>query len=199
MMSENGKHTVCLFLGGLFLVAALVGCKKEAEPAPTEPEEQEQTSAPEQVPAPVSEPAVETQPRVETRPVDTAGSSRLAEAITLFQQGQQDEAVEAFVDIQWKGRVGFAESSPLALTEAEFAQLPASERNERLAEIMGELIVLRSLTKAVLAKGQSGPDGAKYTNAAATFGKLLAEDKEALAILKMLGESLQEKAAEQSS
>jgi hypothetical protein len=193
MMSENGKHTVCLFLGGLFLVAALVGCKKEAEPAPTEPEEQEQTSAP------VTQPAVETQARVETRPVDTAGSSRLAEAITLFQQGQQDEAVEAFVDIQWKGRVGFAESSPLALTEAEFAQLPASERNERLAEIMGELIVLRSLTKAVLAKGQSGPDGAKYTNAAATFGKLLAEDKEALAILKMLGESLQEKAAEQSS
>ena len=193
MMSENGKHTVCLFLGGLFLVAALVGCKKEAEPAPTEPEEQEQTSAP------VTQPAVETQPRVETRPVDTAGSSRLAEAITLFQQGQQDEAVEAFVNIQWKGRVGFAESSPLALTEAEFAQLPASERNERLAEIMGELIVLRSLTKAVLAKGQSGPDGAKYTNAAATFGKLLAEDKEALAILKMLGESLQEKAAEQSS
>lgn len=192
MMSENGKHTVCLFLSGLLLVAALVGCKKEAEPAPTEPEEQEQTSAP------VTQPAVETQPRVETRPVDTAGSSRLAEAITLFQQGQQDEAVEAFVNIQWKGRVGFAESSPLALTEAEFAQLPASERNERLAEIMGELIVLRSLTKAVLAKGQSGPDGAKYTNAAATFGKLLAEDKEALAILKMLGESLQEKAAEQS-
>ena len=192
-MSENGKHTVCLFLGGLFLVAALVGCKKEAEPAPTEPEEQEQTSAP------VTQPAVETQPRVETRPVDTAGSSRLAEAITLFQQGQQDEAVEAFVNIEWKGRVGFAESSPLALTEAEFAQLPASERNERLAEIMGELIVLRSLTKAVLAKGQSAPDGDKYTNAAATFGKLLAEDKEALAILKMLGESLQEKAAEQSS
>jgi len=193
MMSENGRHTVCLFLSGLLLVAALVGCKKEAEPAPTEPEEQEQTSAP------VTQPAVETQPRVETRPVDTAGSSRLAEAITLFQQGQQDEAVEAFVDIQWKGRVCFPESSPLALTEAEFAQLPASERNERLAEIMGELIVLRSLTKAVLAKGQSGPDGAKYTNAAATFGKLLAEDKEALAILKMLGESLQEKAAEQSS
>jgi hypothetical protein len=193
MMSENGRHTVCLFLSGLFLVAAFVGCKKEAEPAPTEPEEQEQTSAP------VTQPAVETQPRVESLPVDTAGSSRLAEAITLFQQGQQNEAVEAFVNIQWKGRVGFPESSPLALTEAEFAQLPASERNERLAEIMGELIVLRSLTKAVLAKGQSGPDGAKYTNAAATFGKLLAEDKEALAILKMLGESLQEKAAEQSS
>jgi hypothetical protein len=191
-MSKNGKYPVWILVCGLVLAAMLAGCKKKAEPTPTAPEEQEQTSAP------VSQPAVETRPRVETRPVDTAGSSRLAEAMTLFQQGQQDEAVEAFVNIEWKGKVGFAESSPLAFTEEQFKQLPASERDERLAELMGEIIVLRSLTKAVLAKGQSAADGKRYANAALTFGKLLAEDKEALVILQMLGEALQKKAAEQS-
>ncbi|MBN1817972.1 MAG: hypothetical protein JW828_11480 [Sedimentisphaerales bacterium] len=180
---QIAKRTITLT--AVISMAILSGCKKDVEPASPD----------------ASSPAVENSAAgAKTGAPSTEAAPAMTEALALWQKGKEDDAVALFVKTEWSKAALFAKDALLGMTEKEFIAIGLPERTQTHEKIMKELDVVRALCKSVIARAetfavQEKPDTARqYFTAMSAFGKRIAEDPDALAILQVLGKSLQKKA-----
>jgi len=121
-----------------------------------------------------------------------------------WQQGDKSRAVSNFADLDWSARPLFSSSSPLSLSEAQFARLSASDRGAKSTEITSQTRVLKELTVAVAEAGinvaaqKDIAQARKHFIALKQCGEAL-DSPASLAVVKLIGQSVKKKAAAELS
>jgi len=121
----------------------------------------------------------------------------LAETIALWQKGQRDEAVEAFVKLDFSAGVLFDAPSPLALTERDFQLLKAQDREAALTTAMSQTADISVLCTEVIHKGQTSGNRA-YIDAVSKLADRILSDKDSLSLLLNTAMGLKENVEEVS-
>ena len=116
-----------------------------------------------------------------------------------WQQGDKPGAVSAFADLDWSARPLFSTSSPLSLSEEQFAKLSASDRGTKSTGITSQTGVLKELTAAVAEAGITAAaqkdiaQARKHFTALKQCGEAL-NGPTSLAVVKMIGKSVKKRA-----
>jgi hypothetical protein len=85
--------------------------------------------------------------------------------LSAWRQGDQNSAIQRFVDTDWSRRPLFGSSSPLAMTEKQFEALSKAEQEAKAREFGQILSDIRALALAV---AKAGNDAASKKDAALT-------------------------------
>ncbi|MBN1123683.1 MAG: hypothetical protein JXA82_01650, partial [Sedimentisphaerales bacterium] len=136
------KRTITL--ATVIFMVLLSGCKKNTEPS------QPDTSS-----SPSAENAAagaKTTPSVDKEKTD---APIMTEALALWQQGKEDEAVALFVKTDWSTVKLFAKDALLGMTEKEFITIALPERTQIHQSIMNEITAVRDLCKSVIARAET--------------------------------------------
>jgi hypothetical protein len=138
---------------------------------------------------------------LEMRRTDDAAAGRGAgeEALAVWQQGDPSTAVNRFLETDWSARPLFPSGSVLNLSEAQFKNLPASERDAKSNDMMTQLSALKQLAVAVEQTGLDAlakkdmPQARKCFTSLKKCGEAL-DTPDSLAIVKLVGQALKKKA-----
>lgn len=129
-------------MAGLLACALLLaGCGKENKvshgpvPAP-EPPSVNATSSP-----------VAESPETEAHPV--ASTPVIQPILTVWQEGQREAAIAAFLDADWNARPIFPTGMALGLTDAQMKGLPDADRQLKTNEMFAQLGMVQQLVTAV--------------------------------------------------
>lgn len=82
------------------------------------------------------------------------GTPATAPILTAWQQGDQAAAVRAFVETDWSARPLFEPGSTLALTEQQYAALPAAQRALDEPKMLATMRALKEVAPAVAQAGR---------------------------------------------
>lgn len=168
-------------------VFMISGCGGKDEP-PAEPSSDSannEVSRPDQTPEPASP---GSRFKVPDNPIafDPNGPPVLPEPLELWKQGKQDEAIAAFVAIDWTSGPPFKQNSVLSLTEKEFNMLAPEDRDTAMNIIMAETTQIKNLCEAVVQKGASSPESDKYIQAVQNCAKVMLQNEDALSFIKLM-------------
>ncbi len=112
----------------------------------------------------------------------------LSIALTSWQSGDKDAAVESLLAVNWNSPDLAAGESALSLSEEELVNLPSSDNRQVQEDVVKVLVPLRDLGKHAISLGNaaqaSGDDqlAQKYYETAMHLGKALSDEKRMLAI-----------------
>jgi hypothetical protein len=123
-----------------------------------------------------------------------------AEAILkAWEQGDSPAAIRQFIEADWSAKPFFAPGSAMNLSEDQFKQLPAVEREAKSADVQAQLAELKKLAGAVVQAGRDAAakkdlDGArKHFAAVQQCGQALASP-DSMLIVQLVGKALQKMA-----
>ncbi len=192
MEPRSRMRRINLLLALALLPFIHIGCGKRTEPNGDESQApQAQTTTP-----PVVVQDNHAKP-IAILPPSEPPAGALAESLALWQQGRRDEAVEAFVKLDFSAGVLFDAPSPLALTERDFQLLKADDREAALTTAMSQTADISVLCTEVIHKGQTSGNRA-YIDAVSKLADRILSDKDSLALLLNTAMGLKENVEEVS-
>jgi hypothetical protein len=119
--------------------------------------------------------------------------------LSAWQKGEQSAAVRAFIGTEWSTRPLFEPGSVLALTEQQYAALPAAKRASEEAEMLATTRALKEVATAVaqagrdtLAKGDTAQARKHFDSLKECGTALAASDR--LGLLQIHGKALLKRA-----
>ncbi len=150
-------------------------------------------------PGPTSPPAEAREPgpfAAATQP----GATTLDQTLKLWNAGKKDEALKAFLAIDFSRKPLFPPGAVLGYTEKQFIELPKAVRDKIHPEIVAGMKPLKALSshvrdtaRAAAAAGQTGQARTQVAQLK-RFGEAL-DQPDALALLKLVGKAIQKMAA----
>jgi hypothetical protein len=201
------------------VVLPLTGCGKKENQAPAKDKTAAPTSkttkTPAKAPAHVSAPAAKSEAAIPaaksestaSAPVVTQAPAKptyLGEIIAAWNMGKRGEAVNQFLQLDWKDPSVFQGVPGLAMSEQMFASLPAAQRDQMNQVVQQLCQTFRDLAKAVVSSSESfiasnNTEGAKARlEAVQQFGQALAAP-DRLQIFQLVGQAVTKLAQEKLS
>jgi hypothetical protein len=118
------------------------------------------------------------------------------EVLSLWEGGDKEGAAAGFLKIDWQSPKLFSETSILSMPEGKFTTLSASERSDVQGKAMALAGTIRQLVTDVLESARASTSAKDYDAAESQFNAVLdcgsaLADSEGLAIMKMVGSSIQ--------
>lgn len=130
----------------------------------------------------------------------TSAATPAAEpALAAWRQGDKSTAVNRFVETDWTTRPLFAPGSLLALSEDQFKQLSAGERQSKSAEIVSAAGELKQLAAAVADRARQAaankdlPQTRKLFSSVKQCGEAL-DGPQSLTIVRLVGQAFKKMA-----
>lgn len=157
---------LAILMAAVFIISAATGCGKRSAPAGD-------SSSPK-----------------------NAQAAGMETILTTWEQGDKATAVSDFLATDWSAGPQFTPDSALNLSEDQFKQLPAIERDARLEDVHAQLVTLKKLAGAV---AQAGREAAakkdlalarKHFAALQQFGQAL-DGSDSMLIVRMIGQVLE--------
>jgi len=108
------------------------------------------------------------------KPASQTEAAPLGEALRLWSQGDASGASDAFLKADFSQGTLFPKDSPLAMSEAELASLPSSERPRKVEEIMKQTDAIKKLAGHVAKLGRDAVARKDFETARGHFEKLRA-------------------------
>jgi len=201
------------------VVVPLTGCGKKENPAPVKDKTAAPTSKaakmPARAPAPVRAPAAKPEAAIPAaEPESTAGAPVVTQApakpmylgqvIAAWNMGKKSDAVNQFLQLDWKDPSVFQGVPSLTMSEAMFASLPAAQRDQ-MSQVVQQLCqTLRDLAKAVVAStdrliASGNTEGTRARlEAVQQFGQAL-DGPERLQVIQLVGQVITKLAQEKLS
>jgi hypothetical protein len=117
-------------------------------------------------------------------------ASGLADALTSWQAGNQDQAVKEFVNIDWNKTTALPESFALKQNKAEFNAMDETKQIQQMTKALSEIGSIKTLCAYVLDGAPASADPKKYYNAVLKFADMLANQKDTMIPLNNISEDL---------
>lgn len=129
--------------------------------------------------------------------LDETDPGNLAEAIALWSEGKKSIAMETFLRLDWQKEAHFPDTFNFALTKKEWvAILRSGSGEDRNAELVAETNAFGKLSRHIVEAGRSAAAAGekerarRYFRALRDCGEFFADDLEALAIARAMGEAM---------
>ena len=98
----------------------------------------------------------ERESRMDARPpAPRAGDDVLDTAVSLWNQGQQDKAVDALLRIAAPGAAAYSQASVFATSASDLNRLAQAEQTEKRSKILQDTKTLKQICKLAVDKGMS--------------------------------------------
>jgi hypothetical protein len=135
--------------------------------------------------------------------IASEATSAAERTLTGWQQGNKAEAVQRFIDTDWKGGPAFSPESPLSRRESDLPEMSAGARDKLLKDVMVQLQDLKRLATAVRDQGQAiastDPELARrYFAKLDEFGAAL-DQPGGMKIVQLTGQACRKMAAAEST
>ncbi|MBN1844968.1 MAG: hypothetical protein JW810_04755 [Sedimentisphaerales bacterium] len=142
-------------------------------------------------------------------PDESAGPAASAEAVkvesvlALWQQDQQEQALDILVQIDWSGPMRFSpESYIFTMKETEYIGLTPADQQVVIQQVMQSGSLVRQITRQAVARGQRElqarrfPQAETYFQGSLQLGRILCRDPEIMLVTRLVGIAVRRLAAE---
>jgi hypothetical protein len=129
----------------------------------------------------------------------TAGkpaAATMAEAMKLWREGKQSDAVDKFLAVDFSKRPLFPTGSVLNLTEAEFIELPSAARDKMSKAMLDDIQTIKLIAGQVKELAKTPAKAAQCRSQLKAAGEAF-DRPGGLALLKLVGQALKKMAATQ--
>lgn len=134
------------------------------------------------------------QTKTESTPVQpSAKKATLDNALKLWRAGQQTEAVDQFLAVDFSKQPLFPAGSTLNLTEAEFVALPTAAREKMRMPMMEDIQTLKLIAAQVKAQSKTSEKSALCLSQLKAAGEAF-DRPGGLALLKLVGQAMKKMA-----
>ena len=139
-------------------------------------------------------PATAASPTAQTKSA-TSAAPATSSILTAWQQGDRASAVRLFLETEWTARPLFPPGSTLALSEQQYAALPASKRASDEAQLLATTQALKGVAAAVAQAGRDASakgdasQARRYFTSLKQCGQAL-DSPESLAITRAVGRAV---------
>jgi outer membrane lipoprotein-sorting protein len=121
-------------------------------------------------------------------------ADKIAEAFALWSEGNEDEAIETLLKVDWDGTIAFAEEPYLfTLTEQAVVELEESERERVMDVMMPSCATVRKMCFGMVERAKAArasqdyAAAERYLETARQLGELLNRDPDGVLIVHLVG------------
>lgn len=138
--------------------------------------------------------SAQAQPKAEATPIQaTAKAAALDDALKLWRAGNQTEAVDRFLKVDFSKRPLFPVGSVLNMTEAEFVALPTAAQEKMRKPMMDDIQTLKLIAAQVKAQSKTSEKSAHCLSQLKAAGEAF-DRTGGLALLKLVGQAMKKMA-----
>lgn len=118
-----------------------------------------------------------------------ASKATFDEVLKQWAAGQKEEALAAFIALNWTGQEIFADGSVFRISEAEFAKMPQAKRDPIGQKALEASKQIRELARYAVDKAKQTGQTAKYRQALSACAKRLSSPDQ-LKLIQLIGKAV---------